>query len=343
MKNLLLSILLLSILVACGDFDVETKKPKISVDSKTVKVKLTNIPDAGLEQTVYIFTLDSKDSIYSTERSVAFEDTSVVILPPPGISSFTIIAFIPTGDDWDMTDPFVSGYYAAITGATNRTGAYIVTSWDNADSYETSSQTGASLALDVALTIDGGSTKKTYTTSGAIISLAASVTSVDDVESVGFYLNGDLIQELNAPTYAIDLNAQGLADGTYLVSVVVVDENGSEATDELAFVIDTEVNNSAPTISLSGITNGNTYVRNEGDTLTLVATVSDPDGAGDISGVDFTIANDLRTTVTSSPYQYKWALVSTPAGSVTVKVTVKDQAGEERSAYANVTLEDPVL
>lgn len=341
MKRLLLVLLILGVCFACSDEEFNISEPNIAEEDKTATVVLNNIPQDLRGDSVYVFTKNNDDEFYSATSASAIEDSQIATAVPAGNASFTIIAYIPTVSEWNIENAFDKGFYSTITGATDRTGRYITNAWQEADSYDDSNKGGASDILSVDLSINGETepANNSYA-QGDIIVLSGAVTNnlTAAISSVTFEVDGQTIQETSEAPYSINFNTVDLDAGEHVISVTARNEDGDEVSDEIEIVITTTAN-SAPTVNISGLTNGSSYERQS--VITINSNVGDDDGIDDIARVEFIINGTTVRTVSEAPFTYEWDTYDNSVGSVTVEVAAYDEAGATRSDFVNVNLTAP--
>ena len=350
MKKLIFLVLVSFWITSCTKEEIESSVQSFSEEEKTSIIILNNIPENFVGDSVYIFTLDNAGEFFSAIQATAREDAAVSSPTPPGNASFTIISYIPTVKNWNLDSGFVDGWYSTIAGAMNRTGRYVISQWENQDSYDNSSQTGSSDVLDVDLTITGyDNVDKKEAKQGNILQFTAAVSSnlpLADITSVEFLIDSTVIQTLTEEPYTINFNTIDLEKGQYTISVVATNADGDMASDSDEVVITVDVNE-APNVNITGLSNNQQYIRQS--VITINSNVTDANGADDIDRVEFRINNSLVSTVTredvegGDTYTYEWDTSENDLGGVTVQVTAFDEQGAERSDYVNVTLIEPII
>jgi hypothetical protein len=323
----------------CSEEGFDIAEPNIAEEEKTATIVLNNIPQDYRGDSVFVFTLNNLGELNSFTSSSATEDSEVSISAPEGNASFTIIAYIPTVSDWNAENALdFEGFYSTLTGASNRNGRYITTSWQSAVSYEDSNKDGASDILSIDLAIDGeqAPVDNSYAR-GDILTLSADVTNnlISGVSAVSFEINGTQIEEVNQEPYSINFNTVEYQPGAYVISTTVTNEEGDTSSDEIEIVI-TSSANEAPSVNITGITNGATYDRQT--VLTINSNATDDNA---VDRVEFIINGTTVSTVTEAPFTYEWDTFDNQVGEVTVEVVAYDEDAAQRSDFVNVTLIEP--
>lgn len=120
------------------------------------------------------------------------------------------------------------------------------------------------------------------------------------------------------------------ANGDYLY-FRVKQTDGGEAISSPIFISGSA--NQPPVVAISSPVNGATF--NEGETIVISATASDPDGT--VSKVEFYQGTTKLGESTVSPYQYSW--INVPAGSYSLTAKAHDNLGAiTTSAAVNITV-----
>jgi len=127
--------------------------------------------------------------------------------------------------------------------------------------------------------------------------VVVNATSSDGVNRVEFYVDNVLKNTDTTSPYSWIFNTTEVSDGGHTIKVVGYSNSGSSAT-ATTWII---VNNlkEAPTIYVSGLTEGTTYQ----GTVTINVTGEDDIG---ITKVEFWLGSVLQQTKTSTPYQFSW-------------------------------------
>jgi len=341
MKHLFWGLLFSVLLFACSEEEIDSARAQLLDEDRTITVVFDNIPDGQEGNPVYVFTLNNSDEVYSVEEAVATEDTVLVTTPPPGNASFSIVAYIPTVDDWTLQDEFVDGFYSTIKGATDRNGRYVTSTWTEADDLEDSGEAGAEQTLTVELSIDGETEPASNEyAQGSILELAADETNNTNsaITSVEFLLDGSVIETVNETPYSINFNTVDVSAGEHVLSVSITNADEDVATDEIEILI-TVTSNSAPSVEIGGLNNNDEIERQE--IITIQSNASDDDG--DLASVSFIIDGTTVATEEENPAgaSYDWDTFDNAIGSLVIEVRATDSNGAERSDFVNVTLVDP--
>ncbi|MEQ8927768.1 MAG: Ig-like domain-containing protein [Fulvivirga sp.] len=342
MKKILLFLLSAVVLFSCTEESIETITPQFEDGEKTITIVLSNIPE-GLEgEDVYIFTLNNKDEVFYIQAAVANEDEEVITIPTPGGSAYSLVAYIPTIDEWTSKDPFSEGWYSGVSSSLNKTAKFVTNSWTEDTDLN---KTGVDEVLEVELAVSGDSSY----VQGEIFVLSATTTDnvAAGVTSVAFALNGSVLETINEEPYSINVNTVDFPAGKHIVSVTATNGNGDTATDEIEIEI-TVNENTAPEVSVSAALVGNggngTGAVDNGDQVerqelvTISASVSD----ANLQSVEFIIdGSTVYTATPDDPFSFEWDTFDNSVGIITIEVAATDTDGATRSAFLNVTLVDP--
>ena len=153
-------------------------------------------------------------------------------------------------------------------------------------------------------------------------------TASDDVGVVGvqFLVDGGLlgVEDTSSP-YSLSVDTTGAANGNYTVTARARDAAGNTTT---SAPITVTVDNTAPTVALTGPANGATV----SGTVTLTATASDNVG---VTGVQFKLDGaNLGTEDPSSPYSVSWNTTTATNGTHTLTAVARDAAGNITTSTA---------
>ena len=153
--------------------------------------------------------------------------------------------------------------------------------------------------------------------SGATVALAATATDNGAVARCEFRVDGNLVSTDTSSPYSF--NQTGLANGSHSLIVTCFDNGNpvlSTASAARTFTVGT--GNTAPTVTLTAPTSGQSFPA--GSAVTLSATASDPGGA--VIRVEFRVDGTLVSSDTSSPYSFN--ATGLAAGSHTATATAFD-------------------
>lgn len=162
--------------------------------------------------------------------------------------------------------------------------------------------------------------------------------STDDTGVTNYliYRDGSLVATLGNVTSYADTGLTPSTLYSYTVSARDAATNESAQSSSASATTDAAPNN-PPTISVSGINNGDTV----SDTINPTITVNDPDGAGDIVAVRFYVDGTLTATDTSSPYATPYDTTNASDGIHSLYWEVEDTAGATAtSGPINVTFDN---
>lgn len=163
------------------------------------------------------------------------------------------------------------------------------------------------------------------------ISMSANSSDPDGtIVNVKFYSGATLLATDSASPYTHTWS--NVASGSYALTAVATDNGRLSATSTPVNVIV----NAQPTVSLTGPSNGGTFI--QGTAIPLAATASDTDGT--ISQVAFYDGDALLNVDEAAPFAYSWedALLGSHALRA---VATDDRDGTATSAIATVTVVAP--
>lgn len=160
------------------------------------------------------------------------------------------------------------------------------------------------------------------------------------VDSVALAVDSVPVGTLTEAPYELDLATIGLTEGSHTLTAVATDGVGNVSTTSVAFVVD----NTAPTVTITAPT-ANAIVG--GNDLPFTATASDANGitvvqmlAGTNAPNDTDGSVTYATPVTSASVASVYDTVPLPDGSLLLKVTARDAAGNEASAELTVVVDN---
>lgn len=334
-----MAIAMLIALLSCED-SIEVDGPKIPPADMTVTVTLVNIPSAYVGATVYIFSLNKNGQVYAIQEAEAVEGAEVKIPPVPGISSFDIAALIPTGADWSSKNPFIEGQYSRAVSIQDKDGVFVTKTWSAATTLSVAPTTGIAPTIEAQLYVNTlSSPVDTEFTKGEIVTLDATV--VDNIKagvtSVAFLLDQTQLESYVTKPYKFQFNTINTAKGSHWLYVKATNAEGHIALDSINIFINDAGGNVAPSINFTTVANGDEFTRQT--RVTLGVNASDPDDG--IEKVEFRINDVLIATDLTAPYSAGWDSYINQVGSVTLKATAFDKAGQARTDVVNVTLVAP--
>jgi len=165
---------------------------------------------------------------------------------------------------------------------------------------------------------------------GRAITVAASAADADgSVSRVEFFDGGSLIGSASAAPFSISW--LGAASGSHTLTARATDNAGASTTSATVTITVAPAVNQPPVVAITAPPGNAGYTT--GQTITVVASASDPDGS--IAKVEFFERGALLGTVTSAPYTVSRANVG--AGNYTVTAVATDNQGA-RTTSAPVTL-----
>jgi hypothetical protein len=167
-------------------------------------------------------------------------------------------------------------------------------------------------------------------TAGTDIMVNAAANDADGtVSRVDFFAGTTQIGSSTTAPYSAKLS--GAAAGTYSLTAVAVDNDGSSTTSATVSIRVNPAANQPPTINLTAPANGATYTAPA--SMTLSASPADSDGT--VAKVEFYNGTTLLNTDTTAPYSFTWSSVA--AGTYAVKAIAYDNSGASASS-ASITI-----
>jgi len=221
----------------------------------------------------------------------------------------------------DTTSP----YAFTATGLTAGGHSVTATAVDNGS--PALSTTSTAVAFTIATT-GGGNTAPVVTVtsptagqnfaSGAAVALAATATDNVSVQRCEFRVDNVLVATDTSSPYSF--SQTGLANGSHSLVVTCFDAGNpvlSTASAARAFTVGTTGGNTAPTVTLTAPTSGQSFAA--GAAVTLSATATDNSG---VIRVEFRVDGNLVSSDTTSPYSF--SATGLAAGSHTATATAFD-------------------
>lgn len=153
------------------------------------------------------------------------------------------------------------------------------------------------------------------------------------VSKVELYIDGGttpVATDTSSP-FSLSWNTTSVSNGNHTLTVKAYDPSGNIGTSTAVTV---NVDNAAPTVSLTAPTNGATVQ----GTVNMTATASDNVG---VTSVDFYNGLILLNSDTSSPYSYSWDSTTVANGSYTLGASARDAAGNVTNTSVSVTVNNP--
>ena len=132
-------------------------------------------------------------------------------------------------------------------------------------------------------------------------------------------------------TGAWSATAGGLADGSYIITAIALDQAGNKSS--LSVVCPLTVDTVLPTGSLTSPTDGSLV----SGTVNLAATASDNTG---IWKVDFQVDGVTKSTSLTAPYSYAWSSSTVPNGSHTLTAIIHDYPDNTITRTATVNVQN---
>ncbi|WP_458526220.1 Ig-like domain-containing protein, partial [Onishia taeanensis] len=216
--------------------------------------------------------------------------------------------------------------------------------------------TGAAVTID-GISDDTGTSRSDFVTHDTSLVLNGGV-ELADGDSLTVSFNGTdyttangLNVDATAGTWALDLTATELAEGTYTVSAVVSDVAGNSATASQNVVVDTTIGdgdaNTGAAVTIDGITDDTGTSRSDFVThdtsLVLNGGVELADGDSltvSFNGSDYTTANGL--VITDGTWTLDVTDTELTDGTYTVDAVVSDVAGNSATASQDVVVDTTI-
>ncbi len=172
----------------------------------------------------------------------------------------------------------------------------------------------------------GAKVKGTVTVSANASDDSGTVTKVE------LYLDGGStpIATDNSSPYSFSWNTSSASNTNHTLTVKAYDASNNIGT---SAGVSVTVDNSPPTISISGPSNGATV----SGTINFAATASDNAG---VTSVDFYQGLALLSSDTTSPYSYSWDTKTVKDGSYTLTASAHDAAGNTTNASVTITVKN---
>ena len=170
---------------------------------------------------------------------------------------------------------------------------------------------------------------------GAIVSATVSVTAnaSDDigVNKVEFSIDGVLKSTDTTSPYEYSWDTTVYADGSHSITAKAYDTIGQTATDSITVTVDNV--DELPTVSITSPLNGATV----SGTVAVTANASDDNG---VNKVEFSIDGVLKSTDTTSPYEYSWDATVETDGSHSITAKAYDTIGQTTTDSITVTVDN---
>lgn len=174
---------------------------------------------------------------------------------------------------------------------------------------------------------------------GATIQIVASATDKDGViNKIQFMADSQVLETRDITTPAAQVNAVtydwvGASIGTHTLAIVAFDNNGGSRLASLTVVVLPSAQ--APEATLTAPVADAVFT--VGETVTITASVTDPDGNNDLDKVEFFNGTILIGSTTSRPFQLAW--VPTTSGMANLFVRATDKSGATGdSAEVNILI-----
>ena len=194
--------------------------------------------------------------------------------------------------------------------------------------------TGEFIARSLPITVTFPNVVDESTVSGAL-NLTAQADAPAPITSVVYRLNGDILAEVADTSFSIVWNSDTVEPGAYTVDVVVVDAVGNQGSARVSFTVVAPVTVVATLAPASS--DGEIEV---GDAVTINADVEVFSGS---PRVEFYVNQQLINADLQPPFTASFDTSDFAAGSHTVSVIARDDAGHEATSTFDFMLVAPLL
>jgi hypothetical protein len=165
----------------------------------------------------------------------------------------------------------------------------------------------------------------------ATVAIAADASDDVAVAKVEFYNGASKIGQSTSAPYQFTWS--GVQTGTYTITAVATDNENARTTSAPVVVSVTNLDNVAPSVTLTSPANGASAFA--GSSLTLSASASDSDGS--VAKVAFYTGATKLAEVSAAPFTYTWT--SIPVGSYAITAVATDNDGASSiSPIANLSV-----
>ena len=161
------------------------------------------------------------------------------------------------------------------------------------------------------------------------VTLTASAADADGVAGVRFQVDGvDIGTEDTSAPYSRSWNTNSATEGVHVLTAIARDTAGNTTTSAPVSVTVDNVDDTAPTVSITAPAGGATV----SGTVTLTASASDDVG---VVGVRFRVNGaDLGSEDTSAPWTTSWNTSALTNGTYTITAVARDAAGNTKTSAA---------
>ncbi len=281
---------------------------KIATNSVTVANDLT-APTVSITSP----TASAKVSGIVAVNASATDNVAVakVVFSVKGVVAATVTS-APYSFNWDTKS------------VANGSAALIATAYDNAGNSKVSASVTVTVANDVtAPTVSLTSPTASATVAG-LVTFTANASDAVGVTRVEFKVNGTLIGTDTTSPYSVAWDSKFVADGTISVVAVAYDAAGNSKT---STAVSMKVLNPTPDTVAPVVTIANPLAGSKvGLSVTVSAKITDNRA---LTGMTWTLAIDGAQVAsgTGSSISYRWKTTTLAAGTHTVTIQAKDQAG----------------
>ncbi|WP_299312992.1 glycosyl hydrolase family 18 protein [uncultured Aquimarina sp.] len=164
------------------------------------------------------------------------------------------------------------------------------------------------------------------------VSINVNASDVDGtVTKVAFYVDGNIISEDTSAPYTTNWTA---IVGNHTITAQATDNDNAVTTSAGVSITVTGGNNTAPTINITGPSNGASF--NDGDTINIEANANDTDG--NVTKVSFYVDGNLISEDTSAPYSANWT--STVGNHSLTAIAIDNDNARTTSVAINITVQN---
>ncbi len=318
---------------------------------KVIELKLKSVPEEG--KSVWFFTV-AQNTIETSDKIDAYNDSILKVMPPEDEPKFTLIAYMPDEKSWTPALGLMSGNYALIEvdktlknleGTSAVKIGYYVENWGHIDA--TPKQDAEGEFNPVSDFSNAGSIASVVETAlsdlnddydvNDIVRITASAQDKDGgyIKSVTFDVGGQTFVQTQKPFY-VDFNTKGKNPGKYIVKVIAINGNEYGNSDVTEFILNRPEDGNAPNISIGSPTQGDEVVI--GEKVNIVMYASDSDGKIVETKVLVDGVQNTPKDNEDGSYSYEWSVVGLPGAMATISFTAKDNSENIRTVEVNVKL-----
>jgi len=201
--------------------------------------------------------------------------------------------------------------------------------WGLVDAYGAVSQNSPPPPIDSTPPIVSITAPSDGSTINGLTTVSVDATDNVAVGSVQLYVNGVLHSEKTSSPYSFSVDSKNLPSGSNILKAKAFDSSNNFNEDAITVLV--EVNYVPPSISITNPVNGATISGRVKITALPSNFVTTP-------SVKFFIDGVLKSTDSSSPYEYLWNTKGQSAGSHTITAQAFDQSGNTAANSISVSI-----